>query len=202
MQNISHSGYTGSLFLVDGSPDFLFAMLALIINFKSDEKLQNSLICHVLDLLVPNNEITATLMEKLDEIESYDDRVKYATDICAIQHNYSNQFISNISKSCFYRLKIIINSRNEEIKKIKTPITLLRPKETPPFVTVEDNYGLDKITEGAVTVHFLEGNHHSILENKDCANIINRVVTKNAPNVKTESNVVTNMVEKQRSVQV
>lgn len=89
-----------------------------------------------------------------------------------------------------------------EFKKVKAPIILLRPKETPPQLIIEENYGLDKYTENTVTVHLLEGNHVSIVENKDCANIINKVISEQDGGNKGIQNAVTNMVVKQRSVQV
>lgn len=64
---------------------------------------------------------------------------------------------------------------------------LLRPKETPPFVVVDDNYGLDIFTENSVTIYYLEGNHINIIENKDCANIINRILEENEVYEKTPS---------------
>ncbi|XP_045521971.1 fatty acid synthase-like [Pieris brassicae] len=198
---LESEGHQGTLFLVDGSPDYVYSVLMMLMNFKNDTQLQNSLICHVIDLVAPNNDVP-DLMDRLKEIETYDDRIEYALKVCPTQHNYSNKFIRDISLACFNRLKIIIDCKNEGFKKIKTPIVLLRPKENPPFLVVEDNYGLDKLTDGGVTLHFLEGNHHTILENKDCANIINRLITKDDSSGKTESNVVRSMVEKQRSVQV
>ncbi|CAG4931996.1 unnamed protein product [Colias eurytheme] len=199
---LEKEGHQGTVFCIDGAPDFLYAILSMNFNFKTDTQLQNNLICHCIDIVAPNNDVTATLLDKLNEIESYTDRVQYAVDVCPIQNNdYSKQFIGNMAVACYYRLKMIINYKPEDFPKIKAPIVLLRPKENPPFVTLEQNYGLDKLTEGSVTVHYLEGNHNTILENKDCANIINKIVNKDA-NPKTSTNVVTNMVEKQKSIQV
>ncbi|CAK1541813.1 unnamed protein product [Leptosia nina] len=199
---LESEGHNGSVFLVDGSPDFLYALVTLLINFKNEVLLQNSLICHCIDLVAPNNDVTSTLMKKLTEIESYEERVAYAASVCPVQHNYSLEFIRNIAIACYYRTKMIIDCRTENMKKIKAPIVLLRPKENPPTMVLEENYGLDKLTEGGVTVEFLEGNHHSILENKDCANVINRMVLHSAPSGKDAKNVVTNLITKPKTVQV
>lgn len=103
-----------------------------------------------------------------------------------------------MATASFDRLQMVLNQG--EIVKVKAPITLLRPKETPPFLVIEENYGLDKFTDGPVTVHLLEGNHVSIIENKDCANIINRIISEQDSD--KGSRVVTDMVEKQRSIQI
>lgn len=71
------------------------------------------------------------------------------------------------------------------------------------MLVLEENYGLDKHTESTVIVHYLEGNHVSIIENKDVANIINRVIVeKDTTQGKAAQNVVTSMVENQRPVKV
>ncbi|XP_048482207.1 fatty acid synthase [Plutella xylostella] len=199
-KKLENEGHKGTVFCLDGSPDFLSSILSMTMSVKNDVQLQNSIICHTIDIVAPNNDVTLNLMEKLNEIESYDERVAYAIKVSPVQSKYSNYFIAATAAVCFDRLKVVMNFNPKTFEKIKSPITLLRPKENPPGVVLEENYGLDKFTEGAVTVHYLEGNHVSIIENKDVANIINRVILdKEAPG-KLAGNVVTSMVETQRSV--
>lgn len=143
-------------------------------------------------------------MTKLNQIESYDERIKYAAKVSSVQHRYSESFVAAVAAASFDRLKMVLDHKPLE-KKLSAPIFLLRPKDPPPFMTCEENYGLDKYTEGQVTVHNLEGNHITIIENKDCANIINRILSekdKNKDTSKTDLNVVTSMVENQRTVQI
>lgn len=167
-------------------------------SFKNDSDLQNSLICHVIDIVAPNNDVTATLVEELKEIDSYDEKIQYAIKVCPAQQLYSNKFIESIAKAAFDRLKIITNING--LNKVKAPIELLRPKETPPFLVIEDNYGLDKFTESPVIVHFVEGNHVSIIENKDCANIINRSIQSQI-GIKIGQKFIAG-IEKQKTVEV
>lgn len=171
-------------------------MLSLTIGLKSDKSLQNNLICHTIDIVAPNNDISAMLSEKLEEIESYDERVQLALNLCPIQNLYTPKFIGSIAVASYDRLKMIVNNKITE--KIKAPVILLRPKENPPFLVLDENYGLDKLTEGPVTVHLLEGNHVTILENKDCANIINKTLAGQNTVSKASANVVSSMVEKER----
>lgn len=174
----------------------------MTISFKNDVQLQNSLICHTIDIIAPNNDVTKALLEKLNEIESYEERVDCAIKMSPVQSKYSNKFIAAIASVSYDRLKTILNYNPKAFTKLKSPIVLLRPKENPPYVVVEENYGLDKLTESTVTVHYLEGNHVSIIENKDCANIINRLLSENEKQGKVEENIVTSMVENQRNITV
>lgn len=141
-------------------------------------------------------------MEKLSEIESYEERVECANKMSPIQTKYSSKFISNIAMATFDRLKVVLNYDAKNIKKLNSPIILLRPKENPPYVVCEENYGLDKYTD-SLTVHFLEGNHVNIIENKDCSNIINRILLSSEDKVgKVAENTVTSMVENLREVKI
>ncbi|XP_053616908.1 fatty acid synthase-like [Plodia interpunctella] len=196
-------GLKGTVFCLDGAPEFLYAMTTMTITFKNDFQLQNSLICHVIDIVSPNNDVTKDLMEKLNEIESYDERIEFAIKLSTVQSKYSQHFIASMAHICYDRIKVVLNYNVKNIKKLKSPVVLLRPKDNPPFVVCDENYGLDKFSESPVTVHYLEGNHVSIIENKDCANIINRILAnEEGQKGKETSNVVTSMVENQREIQV
>lgn len=141
-------------------------------------------------------------MEKLNEYESYEERVEVAIKMSPIQTKYSDKFIGAIAAASYDRLKVVLNYNTKTVNKLKSPIVLMRPKENPPNVTCEDNYSLDKFSDN-LTVHFLEGNHVSIIENKDCANIINRMLAERDEKTgKVSDNVVTNMLENQREVKV
>ncbi|XP_026498403.2 fatty acid synthase-like isoform X1 [Vanessa tameamea] len=173
---LESEGHSGTIFCLDGSPDYLYGIVAATMSTKNETQLQNSLICKTMSMVHPKSEINDTLMEKLNEIESYDDRVDYAIKVSPTELKYSDKFIKHIATGSFDRIKMVLGQH--ELKKIKAPIVLLRPKENPTFMVTEENYGLDKLTEGPVTVHLVEGNHASIIENKDCANIINRVLAE------------------------
>ncbi|XP_047538488.1 fatty acid synthase-like [Vanessa atalanta] len=184
--------HRGTIFCLDGSPDYLYATLTNTMTVKSDTQLQNSLICKIINMVAAKNEVSRTLMEKLEEIESYEERIKYALKLIPGQNKYSDKFIESIVKACFDRFKMILNQH--ELKKVKAPIILLRPKKNPPYLQIEENYGLNKLTDGPVMVHLVNGDHISIIENKDCANIINRVLAKQ-DNTNTVTNIITRMVE-------
>ncbi|XP_046964244.1 fatty acid synthase-like [Vanessa cardui] len=171
---LESEGHNGTIFCIDGSPDFLYGLITATFCNTSDTQLQNSLICRTIDMIAPNNDLKGTLMESLKEIESFDERIKYAIKVSPVEKRYSDKFIESIANASFDRFKMILNQA--ELEKIKAPIVLLRPKEIPPFLQIEENYGLDKLTDGPVMVHLVEGNHISIIENKDSADIINKVL--------------------------
>ncbi|XP_046964245.1 fatty acid synthase-like [Vanessa cardui] len=194
---LESEGHDGTIICLDGSPDYLYRMLASSTSVKSDKQLQNSLITQIVDIIAPKNKDSNTLIEKLKGIESYDDRITYALKASPPQQKYSENFIKSIGNSSFDRLKMILNQA--ELKKIRAPITLLRPKENPPFLVIKENYGLDKLTEGQVSVHLVECNHEGIIENTDAANIINKVfAAQERGNI--DKLAITSRIKKQLSV--
>lgn len=195
------TGIKGTVFCLDGAPDFLYAILTMTISFKNDFQLQNSLLCHTVDIVAPNNDATKDLMEKLNDIESFDDRIECAINTCPVDGKYSKTFIANTANATYDRLKVVLNFNNKQIKKVTSPIILIRPKENPPYVVIEENYGLDKYSDH-VTIHFLEGNHVTIIENKDSSNIINKALNEGGEQGKINENVITSIVENQREVSV
>ncbi|GBP45810.1 Fatty acid synthase [Eumeta japonica] len=203
---LESEGHTGLLFCLDSSPDFLYSLLTLTTNIQNDKAIQNGLICHTIDVVAPNAEETKDLAFKLLEVDSFDDRIELGLSLCPVNEKYSKEYVRRLAKILFRRVKVIVDYDMKEFKKLKSPIVLLRPKENPPSMAIGDNYCLDKYTEVPVAVYFLEGNHISILENKDCANIINKIVLGQMKpedgeakvedlHGKIDQNTVTNIVE-------
>ncbi|XP_059048229.1 fatty acid synthase-like [Achroia grisella] len=174
---LESEGYKGAVFCLDGSPEFLYSITTSILNFNNDVQIQNSIICHTINKIVPSNDITKTLKQKLNGIDKYEDKIKYAIEVSSVQTNYSKEFISCIARVSFDRIKVILNHNLNDVKKLQSPIILMRPKDTYPFIKCKDNYGLDKFSDSSVIVHLLDGNHVSIVENKDVADIINNVIS-------------------------
>ncbi|XP_050353710.1 fatty acid synthase-like [Nymphalis io] len=193
---LENEGHDATIFCLDGSPDYLYRIMTSSVT--SDTELQNSLISHIIEIISPKNKISDTLVMELKEIESYEERIKYAIKVCPTQQNYSDNFLKSIINASFDRIKMILNQ--VEIKKVKAPIVLLRPKKNPPFLVIEENYGLDKLTEGHVTVHLVECNHVSIVENKDCANIINSVLAQDRGKINKDA--IASGIKKQLSVEI
>ncbi|KAI8441932.1 hypothetical protein MSG28_005604 [Choristoneura fumiferana] len=189
----------GLVFCVDGAPDFLQGLVTTIINYKNDAQLQNNLICHTVDIVAPNNDVTTALMEKISQMDDFDDKIKIAIEMCPVQETkYTPKFIAQVAKVSYDRVKVVQNYNSKDIKKIDAPIVLLRPKDNIPNLVCDENYGLEKFTNSTVTVHYLEGTHVTIIENKDCANIINKVMLEKDANMGKQMQSVTSMVQSHR----
>jgi hypothetical protein len=77
--------------------------------------------------------------------------------------------------SLMARIKAVSGYEWKYKNNIKSHTILLRPDGV--HLNTDKDYGLSKCCANAVEVHFVTGNHETILANKDTANIINREVT-------------------------
>lgn len=163
---------------MDSSPDFVYAITKSYLDTSSDFALQNNIIISTLNIILPKNDIAEILLSKLNTIESYEERIKYAVDMTPIDIKYSKKFLTAMSTVTINRLKqgIRFHENQNEIRKLKSPIVLLRPKQNPPNLVLEEKYGLEKFTESTVSVHTFEADHINIVENDKCAEIINKAV--------------------------
>ncbi|XP_049869377.1 fatty acid synthase-like [Pectinophora gossypiella] len=176
---LEDEGYKGVVFCLDGSPDYIHSFLTNIMNFNDDFTVENHLIIHTVNILLPKNStIIPQLIKKLKTIESYDDRIRCAIEMCPKDLKYTEKFITEMSKAIINRLKVGYN-HNKMNKKLKSPIVLLRPKINPSYINCSDSYGLENVTENTVSVHCIEADHISIVDNVHTAEIINSVIASN-----------------------
>ncbi|XP_011706062.1 PREDICTED: uncharacterized protein LOC105461265 [Wasmannia auropunctata] len=66
-----------------------------------------------------------------------------------------------------------IKQYDSTLPPIKSPIILLKPTNPWPVPMTEDDYGLQKVTQNMVKVHYIEGNHVTIMKNKNVLTAIN-----------------------------
>lgn len=141
----------------------------------TDEKLmQNILLSHILDLILVKEK--TNILPELNECENWDMKVEVFLKHIPAHVKHSKRYQKALANVAYGRIQAILTYNFANISKLKSSITLLRPKDLPQGVVIDENYKLDKFSEIPVNVHMLEGNHATIVDNKDCANIINREI--------------------------
>ncbi|PSN47455.1 hypothetical protein C0J52_01937 [Blattella germanica] len=83
---------------------------------------------------------------------------------------YSKVFQMALGTAVYKRLKAIQQYNWFSEKKIQSKVILIR---TEAQVVPSDDYGLSKICNQKVEVHCIPGNHVTILDSQETANIIN-----------------------------
>lgn len=136
--------------------------------------MQDFLLGHILDILAPKQK--KNLLPELAECDTWDNKVEVFLKHVPDTVKHSKQYQRALATVVYGRLQAILKYDSSDYKKLKSAIILLRPKDLPAGIVMDENYGLDKFTEIPIKVHMLEGNHATIVDNKDCANIINRAI--------------------------
>lgn len=172
---LEEAGMKGHILLVDGAPNFLKQLSYGHIGMTqkiSDDAIQMMLILAIINQIFADEnpeEITASLAECQTWSDKIDRLVK-----CGIRSNikYSEQYLRQMVQSFYNRLKIVFDFNTENVTKIQSSITLVRPTEVA-VVDIDDDYELSKYTEGTINLKFIEGNHATMLDNVQLPEIIN-----------------------------
>lgn len=174
-QALEENGQKGHIMLIDGAPNFLKHLsaghLAPTESF-SDEAIQLMVIAAIISNVLKEgpHEIIRALLR---DCKTWDGKVD-----CLVQQGvkynlkYSVDYMRNMVYSMYNRLRYVLNyNENDTIKKLQSSITLVRPTEVA-VVDIDEDYELSKYTEGTVQLKFVEGNHTTMLDNVQLAQII------------------------------
>lgn len=172
---LEESGMNGNVVLIDGAPVFLQQLACghfRDIKAKvTDDSIQLILIVAIIQNIFPL-EKTDDLLLKLKECPTWLSKVDKLIQFGKSQTEYTEEYLRSTAQALYNRTKIVFEYDCSQVKKIKSPITLIRPTEVA-VVEIEEDYELSRCTEGPVTLKFIEGNHMTMLDNIKLADIIN-----------------------------
>ncbi|VVC31224.1 Thioesterase,Alpha/Beta hydrolase fold [Cinara cedri] len=167
----------GKLWLIDSAPQFLRVTTELSVSGENplDDEIQIQLLKRFFDLVWPQNK--DKLLMEFGNINSWDERLNYFVEKVPDDVNYSKSYQKQLFNSAYIKLKAIINYDETPTVILKTPTLLIRPTEQ--VLPITEDYGLSKYFESSVMVHFVEGNHYTILENKKIGELIGQSIAAN-----------------------
>lgn len=165
-------GREGQLYLVDSAPVFM-NLLAQHVVGSDEKKFETSVICRMFSVIAPH-EATAAAVSKLFQemmpMETWDEKADHVFTSLPVLKDRAQHYIA-VAKMIMYRLKAAAVYEWNPSKRIKSHTILLRP--TSAVLEAEEDYGLSKLCEKA-EVHFVPGNHATVLDKKETAALINR----------------------------
>ena len=169
---LEKAGYRGQLLLIDGAPHFLtkFTLLQLGNNFV-DNDIYDLLITTTINIIFPEEtkESTGLIFKNIASLEGKLDRfIEYVTK----QTIYSKEYCLELVDGMFRRIRMVALYDLDNIKKIKTSITLIRP-DLVTLQDIEEDYCLSRFKTGKVITKVIEGNHTTILDNPLLPQLIN-----------------------------
>lgn len=180
VKQLEELGMKGHVIFIDGSPAFV-KKLAKITTENTNEPNQNSAILKVIINYVYPRENAAEIFAKVGGLKTDAEKIAKLIDFGKSQNKYPVRYLEIMIPTLFNRLNIMLNLDTDNIKKIKTSVTLIRPTEVG-VADIDEDYELSRFTEGPINIKFIEGNHTTMLENELLPQLINEL----DPNIESD----------------
>lgn len=162
-------GIKGKLVLIEGSPLYLKNSLSNSLTTtkeNSDAELQFLIASLLMSLIAPNKS-----QDVLLKCKSYEEMIE-----CILRQSDEPPYSEAYSREMLHLLlkhsKIVCNLDVENNVKVKSNVTLIRASDAM-LLDIDEDYGLSKVATGEVTLKCIEGNHMTVLDNDDLAEVLN-----------------------------
>lgn len=168
---LESKGKSGSVTMIDGSPQFLHKLSNSTILNKTDENIQSMIILPCIRLLFP--EELEDIAKKVFAKDTWETRLETFVNIGETRSQYSGLYGTKMLNALVKRTKMSLNADKLEIGKLKnTSISLIKPTNSS-AKDLDEDYGLGKYCSQKVKVTLLEGDHASILKKPELIKILN-----------------------------
>jgi fatty acid synthase len=159
----------GRLVLVDASPAFL-KKLAIEQIANIDEDLESMYLNGLVEFFMPRSR--SDILKMIEVYSTFEEKIAALVELMKDVTSYSPTYLKHMIKTLFKRIEMILNVDLEALPKIKSPISLIRPKQAS-FLNIEEDYDMKGKTENDFTLEFIDGTHITMLENEQLATLIN-----------------------------
>jgi len=168
---LENQGLNGRLVLIDGAPDLMKAMIEQYLPYQTQEELQNNILLHVMDSLQPA--ASGKLLLDLNKCTTWEQKLdSFVSHLASDKISPSVENQKALCTTLYNRILALQKYDALSLSQIRSPITLLKPTQSSVHTDKED-YGLFKITRDKVKVHYVEGNHVTMLDSDKVIAAIN-----------------------------
>ncbi|XP_011703203.1 PREDICTED: fatty acid synthase [Wasmannia auropunctata] len=171
VKRLEKRGLSGRLVLIDGAPELLKAIIEQFMPSTTDEELQNNVLLVIMDTL--QSASSGKLLLDLEKCKTW--KEKLDVFLSHLPDNIiplSTEDTKSLCTTIYMHIRAMRKYDLSAFGQIRTPITLLKPTLQIVNMTEED-YGLRKITRDKVDVHYIDGNHLTILDSDKVIAAIN-----------------------------
>lgn len=181
-------GRTGRVVLIDGSPEYLQRLthgLRRTSISHTDENFENELVMILFNQFCSTDHSNG-FGNKIAACDNLRSKIELVGEFALgeFKTNYSKIYLENIILAILNRLRAVmsLSVSNAGVavvldSKLKSPILLIRPTQAT-FIDIVEDYNLDKYTENAVKIKYVEGNHLTVLDNIEITNILNDLASQ------------------------
>lgn len=174
---LEQAGLTGQVICIDGSLLLFkkFLKMTMANMEPTIDNIQNFLLEQLAFEILPDVKPEA-IRKVLEDEKTWEARIDKYISLMK-ERDYSDDYLKKIGIGIQNRFRMVLNE--DEIyagDKIQANICLVRPTINL-VLDIDSNYGLQQYTDGEITVHIVEGNHLTMLDNTKLYHIINDICT-------------------------
>ncbi|XP_077270184.1 fatty acid synthase-like [Temnothorax americanus] len=162
--------FSGRLILIDGAPDQMKFWTNHYLNCTSPDELQNVILLGLLKMYTVIDKKKLAL--ELNKCNTWNEKLEIFLTYFPNEVVLTTENKKLIYFTIYNHILAIQDYDISLLPRLKSPITLLKP--TFPIASfTEEDYGLHKVTEGKVQIHYVEGNHITMMDNDKITSAIN-----------------------------
>ncbi|KAK5638955.1 hypothetical protein RI129_013250 [Pyrocoelia pectoralis] len=173
---LESKGQIGNVVLIDGSPEMLRKVIQVqfLPENESEASLESGVLINIMSAYM-SAETLDRHRESINKCSTLEERVEYVLSVAPEDITHSVEYqkqacISTCLKTkCMYKYEA-------KFPKLKSQVTLLKPNQMA-LQDYDEDYKLQKLCEKRIRVETVEGNHITIVNSTDVANIINEIVS-------------------------
>nr|XP_012235281.1 PREDICTED: uncharacterized protein LOC105679684 [Linepithema humile] len=182
-QKLEEMNLKGRLILIDGAPEHIKAMANVICPFTTLDEFQNNVFLGILGLF--QSAASEKFVLELNKCTNTNWDEKLEIFLKHVSSAYSQVMIDKRKALCTTIYKHLNGLHEYDVTqapKIESLIILLKPT-TYSLLFPQEDYGLHKITadKGKIEIHYVEGNHMTIMDNEKVVAAINETINSIEP---------------------
>ncbi|XP_012058645.1 PREDICTED: fatty acid synthase-like, partial [Atta cephalotes] len=164
--------FKGRLILIDGAPELARTMFKPFELEFDDANFQIDILINILEIYSAGS--SQKILMELKKCESWNERFNiFAKQFSTIYPYLSFANLKTLCTTIYKHLSLLRQYDPYTLPPIKSPIILLKCTHSSNMIAIEEDFCLHKVTQNVVKVHYIEGDHVTILKNKKVAAAIN-----------------------------
>ncbi|KAG5318197.1 FAS synthase, partial [Pseudoatta argentina] len=163
--------FKGRLILIDGAPELIRRIYKYYMP-NSELDLQIYVLTNIMEIYSPGS--SEKILMELKNCDTWNERYDiFAKQCLVVNAPLSLTNLKTLCTTIYKHLFALQEYDSSSLTPIKSSIILLKPTHPLKLPPIEEDYGLCKVTQNVVKVHYVEGNHVTILRNKKVLAAIN-----------------------------
>lgn len=165
-------GKSGKVILIDGTPELLQRLVVEQFPPELDnhEVIQALVLQNSFKFALPND--TSDRLKKVLAEKGWQEKLKKIDELYNDFSLYSKEYTMKSFTALFNRITLLTKLDLKSFPQITTTVTLVKPTEIS-LHNINNDYGLSMYVQNEIDIRVVEGNHMSILENKELPILIN-----------------------------